>query len=128
MSNGTLPKAVGMQAYRAPSLFQPHRARDAIADAHAGKIAPLLGYIMGFSSIQVARVVAQFGYDWAWIDWEHNPMDLETMTTVRPPHPSPPPNPPTKSPTYSLSQTPLLTLLSPNSSSTKSNSCLKAKP
>lgn len=80
-------KGIGMQAYRAPSLFQPHRARDVLADAHAGRIPPLMGYSMLFSSVQLARIVAQLGYDWVWVDWEHSPMDVETMTTVSLPYP-----------------------------------------
>lgn len=74
---------LGMAAYRAPSLFQPHRAREALADAHAGKIKPILGYFMGLASPPVAKLVALFGFDMVWVDWEHASMNVETMTQVR---------------------------------------------
>lgn len=74
---------LGMAAYRAPSLFQPHRAREAIADAHAGRIPPIVGYFMGLSSPPIAKLVALFGFDLVWIDWEHASMNVETMTQVR---------------------------------------------
>jgi 4-hydroxy-2-oxoheptanedioate aldolase len=72
----------GMAAYRASSLFQLHRLREAIKDAYDGKIPPLMGYFMGFPSPAVAKVVALFGFDLAWIDWEHTAMNVETMTQV----------------------------------------------
>jgi hypothetical protein len=72
----------GMAAYAAPSLFQPHRARQAIRDAHAKKISPLLGYYAGLSSIPITRFLAPFGFDAVWIDWEHTSCNVETMTTV----------------------------------------------
>jgi 4-hydroxy-2-oxoheptanedioate aldolase len=78
-----VPK-IGMAAYRAPSLLQPHRAREAIADAHAGRIPPLVGFFCGLASPPVAKVVAQLGYDAIWIDWEHSACSVETMTQVRP--------------------------------------------
>jgi 4-hydroxy-2-oxoheptanedioate aldolase len=74
----------GMQKYAAPSLFQPHRMRQALRDAHEGKIAPLVGYYFGLSSVQYARVVAPMGFDVAWIDWEHSSCNVETMTDVCP--------------------------------------------
>jgi len=73
---------LGMAAYRAPSLLQPHRAREALADAHAGRIPPLVGFFMGFSSTNVSKWVAQMGWDFVWIDWEHTSMGVETMTQV----------------------------------------------
>ena len=73
----------GMAAYRAPSLLQPHKARQAIRDAYEGKINPLIGYYCGFSTIPTARVMAQLGADVVWIDWEHSSCGVETMTTVR---------------------------------------------
>jgi hypothetical protein len=73
---------LGMAAYRAPSLFQPHRAREALADAHAGKIKPILGYFMGLASPPIAKLVALFGFDMVWVDWEHAAMNVETMTQV----------------------------------------------
>lgn len=72
-----------MEAYRAPSLFQPHRARQALRDAHEGKIPPLLAHYFGISSVAVARLIAPMGFDAVWIDWEHTACDTETMTTVR---------------------------------------------
>ncbi|EGY16235.1 HpcH/HpaI aldolase/citrate lyase family protein [Verticillium dahliae VdLs.17] len=74
--------ADGMLAYAAPSLFQPHRARDAIRDAHKGKIPPLLCYYAGLSSLPVTRFLAPFGFDAVWIDWEHSSCNVETMTSM----------------------------------------------
>lgn len=79
-ANGTIKHAVkpvdpadvakkGMAAYRAPHLLQPHRAREALADAHAGKIPPLIGFFCGLSCPPVAKVVSQLGFDIVWIDW-----------------------------------------------------------
>ncbi|KAJ0296526.1 hypothetical protein COL516b_011554 [Colletotrichum fioriniae] len=53
----------GMAAYAAPSLFQPHKARQAIRDAHAKKISPLLCYYAGLSSIPITRYLAPMGFD-----------------------------------------------------------------
>jgi hypothetical protein len=73
----------GMKAYVGPSLFQPHRARQAIRDAHEKKIPPLIGYYAGLSSVPITRFVAPMGFDVMWIDWEHTSCGVETMTTVR---------------------------------------------
>lgn len=73
---------LGMAAYRAPSMFQPHRAREALRDAHEGRTPPLIGLYLGLSSIVTARFIAPFGYDTAWIDWEHSSCNVETMTTM----------------------------------------------
>lgn len=73
---------LGMAAYRAPSLLQPHRLREALADAHAGRIPPLIGYFCGLSSIAIGRIAAQLGFDIVWIDWEHASMSVETMTQM----------------------------------------------
>ncbi|CAG8980338.1 hypothetical protein HYALB_00013677 [Hymenoscyphus albidus] len=72
----------GMAAYRAPSLLQPHRLREAIKDAHDGKIPPIVGYYMGLASPPISKLVAQFGYDVVWVDWEHSAMNVETMTQI----------------------------------------------
>ncbi|AEO55750.1 hypothetical protein MYCTH_2299886 [Thermothelomyces thermophilus ATCC 42464] len=72
----------GMRAYMAPSLFQPHNARQAIRDAHEKKIPALIGYYAGLSSIPITRYLAPMGYDVVWIDWEHTSCDVETMTTM----------------------------------------------
>ncbi|KAK1624672.1 HpcH/HpaI aldolase/citrate lyase family protein [Colletotrichum phormii] len=72
----------GTAAYAAPSLFQPHKARQAIRDAHAKKIPPLLCYYAGLSSIPITRYLAPMGFDAVWIDWEHTPCNTETMTTM----------------------------------------------
>lgn len=72
----------GMAAYAAPSLFQPHLARQAIRDAHKKKIPPLLGYYNGLGSLKVTRWLAPIGFDAVWVDWEHSSMNVETMTTV----------------------------------------------
>lgn len=73
----------GMAAYRAPSLTQPHKARQALRDAYEGKIMPLIGYYCGICTVPTARVIAQLGADVVWIDWEHSACGVETMTTVR---------------------------------------------
>jgi 4-hydroxy-2-oxoheptanedioate aldolase len=72
----------GMSAYAAPSLFQPHRARQAIRDAHEKKIPPLLGYYAGLSSLPLIRHLAPMGFDSVWIDWEHTSCNVETMTNM----------------------------------------------
>ncbi|KAL9122807.1 MAG: hypothetical protein Q9187_000636 [Circinaria calcarea] len=72
----------GMIAYRAPSLFQPHRARQALRDANAGKIPPLIGLYLGLSTVPTARLLAPMGYDTVWVDWEHSSCNTETMTTM----------------------------------------------
>ncbi|MCJ1319495.1 hypothetical protein MMC15_004831 [Xylographa vitiligo] len=71
-----------MAAYRSPSLFQPHRARQALRDANNGKIAPLVGCYLGLSTVPTARFVAPMGYDMIWVDWEHSACGVETMTTM----------------------------------------------
>ncbi|MCJ1404238.1 hypothetical protein MMC11_007463 [Xylographa trunciseda] len=71
-----------MAAYRAPSLFQPHRARQALRDANSGKISPLIGLYLGISTVPTARFVAPMGYDAIWVDWEHSACGVETMTTM----------------------------------------------
>ncbi|RDW73737.1 hypothetical protein BP5796_07179 [Coleophoma crateriformis] len=76
------PEPVGMQVYRAPSLLQPHRVRDAIQDAHKGTIPPLIGFFCGLSSPPVAKVAAQLGYDVVFVDWEHSSTNVETMTQM----------------------------------------------
>ncbi|KAF7556508.1 hypothetical protein G7046_g6270 [Stylonectria norvegica] len=72
----------GMAAYAAPSLFQPHRARDAIRDAHKKKIPPMLGYYAGLSSLPITRFLAPMNFDAVWIDWEHSACNVETMTSM----------------------------------------------
>ncbi|CAM1509819.1 Fc.00g001540.m01.CDS01 [Cosmosporella sp. VM-42] len=72
----------GMAAYAAPSLFQPHRARQAIRDAHQKKIPPMLGYYAGLSSVPITRMLAPMNFDAVWIDWEHTACNVETMTTM----------------------------------------------
>lgn len=79
-----LPHPDGMAAYAAPSLFQPHRARQALRDAADGKIPPMMVCYFGLSSIPMARFLAPFGFDAVWIDWEHSACGVETMTTVCP--------------------------------------------
>ena len=74
---------LGMAAYRAPSLLQPHRAREALADAHAGRTPPLIGYFCCLAGPPIAKIVAQLGFDVVLIDWEHSAMNAETMTQVR---------------------------------------------
>jgi hypothetical protein len=72
----------GMAAYATTSLFQPHRARQAIRDAHEKKIPPMLCYYAGLSSIPITRFLAPLCFDAVWIDWEHSSCNVETMTTV----------------------------------------------
>lgn len=71
-----------MAAYRAPSLLQPHKTRQAIADAHTGEIPPLIGIFTAWASPQIHKVVAQLGFDFVWVEWEHASMSVETMTQV----------------------------------------------
>ncbi|KAK1989233.1 HpcH/HpaI aldolase/citrate lyase family protein [Colletotrichum cereale] len=73
---------LGMNAYAAPSLFQPHKARQAIRDAHNKKIAPLMCYYSGLSALPLTRFLAPMGYDAVWIDWEHTSCNVETMTSM----------------------------------------------
>ena len=73
----------GMAAYRAPNLLQPHKARQAIADAHAGRILPLIGIFCAWASPQFTKVVAQLEFDFVWVEWEHASMSVETMTQVK---------------------------------------------
>lgn len=72
----------GMAAYAAPSLFQPHRARDAIRDAHKKKIPPIMCYYSGLSSLPLTRFLAPLNFDAVWIDWEHSSCNVETMTNM----------------------------------------------
>ncbi|KAJ5164567.1 uncharacterized protein N7500_006397 [Penicillium coprophilum] len=72
----------GMQAYRAPSLLQPHKARQALLDAYEGRIGPLIGFYLAMPTIPTARIAAQLGLDFVWVDWEHSPCGIETMTNV----------------------------------------------
>ncbi len=80
-----------MRDYVGPSLWQPHRMRQAIRDAHEGKIPPMMGYFAALPSVPVTRFLAPLGYDCVWIDWEHSAMGVETMTTVLPITGLPPP-------------------------------------
>ncbi|KAK2042082.1 HpcH/HpaI aldolase/citrate lyase family protein [Colletotrichum somersetense] len=73
---------LGMGAYAAPSLFQPHKVRQAIRDAHEKKIPPLMCYYAGLSAVPLTRYLAPMGYDSVWIDWEHTACNVETMTTM----------------------------------------------
>lgn len=72
----------GMAAYAAPSLFQPHLARQAIRDAHAKRIPPLLCIFNSMSSIPTLRFITPFNFDSSVIDWEHSSCNIETMTTM----------------------------------------------
>ncbi|KAJ5654237.1 hypothetical protein N7490_001240 [Penicillium lividum] len=74
--------AKGMQAYRAPSLLQPHKARRALQDAYEGRIGPLVGFYLAFPTVPSARIAAQLGADFVWVDWEHSSCGVETMTNV----------------------------------------------
>jgi hypothetical protein len=74
--------AKGMQAYRAPSLLQPHKARQALQDAYEGRIGPLIGFYLALPTVPTARVAAQLGADFVWVDWEHSSCGVETMTNV----------------------------------------------
>jgi 4-hydroxy-2-oxoheptanedioate aldolase len=83
-TNGTSHAATytDMRAYRAPSLLQPHRARDALRDAHEGRIPTLQVYFLMLAAPSIIKVVAQLGYDVVLIDQEHSPMDISTMTQM----------------------------------------------
>lgn len=82
INNDFIQPPQGMQKYAAPSLFQPHLARQAIRDAYEKKIPPLIGYYAGLSSVPITRYLAPMGFDMVWIDWEHTACNIETMTTV----------------------------------------------
>ncbi|KAB8236243.1 Pyruvate/Phosphoenolpyruvate kinase-like domain-containing protein [Aspergillus alliaceus] len=71
-----------MRDYIAPSLFQPHRVRLAIRDAHEKKIPPLIGYYAGPPAVSITHWLAPMGFDYVWIDWEYNATNIETMTTT----------------------------------------------
>ncbi|KAM7206394.1 HpcH/HpaI aldolase/citrate lyase [Naviculisporaceae sp. PSN 640] len=75
-------KNQGMLAYAAPNFLQPHKARQAIRDAHEKKIPPLLFWYAGISSVPLIRFIAPLGFDGVWIDWEHTPCGVETMTEM----------------------------------------------
>jgi hypothetical protein len=64
------------------TLIHVSQAREALLDAHEGRIPPLMGYYLGLSAPPLAKVVAQLGYDLVWIDWEHASTNVETMTQV----------------------------------------------
>ncbi|KAM6508561.1 hypothetical protein FSOLCH5_011557 [Fusarium solani] len=78
----------GMAAYAPPLFFQPHRAREAIRDAHKKKIPPILGYYAGLSAlppsrlIGKSRLIAPMNFDAVFIDWEHTSCNVETMTNM----------------------------------------------
>ncbi|KAH8896781.1 HpcH/HpaI aldolase/citrate lyase family protein [Thozetella sp. PMI_491] len=82
VSNGDAPKYRDMRDYMANTLFQPHRVREAIQDAHNKRIPPLIGYYAGLASVPITRWLAPLGFDYVWIDWEHSAMNIETMTTM----------------------------------------------
>lgn len=82
MSVATTMEPQGMQKYAAPSLLQPHRARQAIRDAHQKKIPPLLCYYAGLASLPITRFISPFNFDAVWIDWEHSSCNVETMTSM----------------------------------------------
>lgn len=71
-----------MRDYRAPSLLQPHRLREAIRDAHEGRIPPLVNYFHMLANPQMLKVVCQLGYDTILIDMEHASMDIEMMQNM----------------------------------------------
>ena len=75
-------EAQGMAAYQAPHLFQPSKVRQALRDAHEGRIPPLVAY---FSAAPLSRTISQFGADIVLLDWEHAAMSVETVTTVSEP-------------------------------------------
>ncbi|KAF5859005.1 hypothetical protein ETB97_003496 [Aspergillus alliaceus] len=66
-----------MRDYMASSQFQPHRARQAIQDAHMKRTPSLIGYYAGLA-VPITRWLAPIGSDWVWIDWEHSAMNVET--------------------------------------------------
>lgn len=43
----------------------------------------MLGIFLAIPSVALARVIAPFGFDIAWIDMEHSACNVETMTSVR---------------------------------------------
>lgn len=77
-----------MAAYAPPLFFQPHRAREAIRDAHKKKIPPILGYHASLSALPPSRLIgktrliAPMNFDAVFIDWEHTSCNVETMTSM----------------------------------------------
>ncbi|KAJ4183806.1 hypothetical protein NW759_017055 [Fusarium solani] len=77
-----------MAAYAAPSHFQPHRAREAIRDAHKKKIPPILGYYAGLSALSPTRLIgktrliATMNFDAVYIDWARTSCNVGTMTSM----------------------------------------------
>lgn len=71
LNHGALDHSVShvhgdLRDYVGTTLFQPHRARQAIRDAHQRKIAPLIGYYAGLPSVAITRWLSPFGYDYVW--------------------------------------------------------------
>lgn len=63
-----------MLAYRGASLSQPFDMRARIKCSRLDN-KPLIGcWLGGFPNAHVARAVAQVGYDFVLLDWEHTPM------------------------------------------------------
>ncbi|KAG9003464.1 hypothetical protein FRB94_009999 [Tulasnella sp. JGI-2019a] len=72
------PKAeLNMEDYRANSLNQPPRFRDALK---TGVV--LLGTGLILPTVQAAKITATLGFDWAFIDAEHTPMSPDLMTDL----------------------------------------------
>ncbi|KAG9007196.1 hypothetical protein FRB94_014579 [Tulasnella sp. JGI-2019a] len=72
------PKAeLNMEDYRANSLNQPPRFRDAL---RTGVV--LLGTGLSLPTVQAAKITATLGFDWAFIDAEHTPMGPDLMTDL----------------------------------------------
>ncbi|KAG9025973.1 hypothetical protein FRB95_009538 [Tulasnella sp. JGI-2019a] len=68
---------LNMEDYRANSLNQPPRFRDALK---TGKV--IVGTGIGIASVPSAKVTASLGYDWCFIDAEHTPMGPETLVEL----------------------------------------------
>ncbi|KAG8885677.1 hypothetical protein FRB97_000120 [Tulasnella sp. 331] len=71
------PAELRMEDYRANSLNQPPRFRDAL---RTGVV--LLGTGVILPTVQAARITATLGFDWAFIDAEHTPMSPDLMTDL----------------------------------------------
>lgn len=70
-----------MADWRAKSLFLPHNLRQVLSNSVEGG-PPVLGYALIVTSTQQARFVAALGFDFVWIDPEHSPTNVETLTEL----------------------------------------------
>lgn len=76
-SKGAGDVLTSVMGYRGPSLSHSQKARQVLRDAYDGKIAPLMGSYLAFSTVLMARVQsAQLDGDFVWVDWDHSSCDV----------------------------------------------------